>query len=131
MLEGLTIFSILSEQELQELSLFCQKKTIPVGETLFSHWDEANTLYIIQSGRIGIFDSEDNRLWVLWENDILGEMAVLGWEERRTASAVALDTVSLITILGVAMEKLAETNNEIFVKIQRIISKRRQENIDI
>lgn len=125
------MFSSLSKDELQELSLFCQKKDISVGETLFSYWDPANALYIIESGRMGIFDSGNNRLWVVSQDDMLGEMSILGWEDSRTASAVALEDTTLITILGFSIRKLAETNNEIFVKIQEIISKRRQENIDI
>lgn len=131
MLDWLHIFSSLTDLELQELSLFCQKKTVSVGGTLFSYWDPANALYIIESGRMGIFDSENNRLWVVSKDDILGEMTILGWEDSRTASAVALEETILITILGFSIRKLAETNNDIFTKIQKIISERRQENIDM
>ncbi len=131
MLENLEIFSELDERELDELALFCQKKSILSWEKLFSHWDAANTLYVVETWSIEILDENNESIWVVSDWDILWEMAILWWEESRTASAVALSDTKLITILGFSMEKLAETNQEIFEKIQRIITKRRQENIDM
>ena len=131
MLENLEIFNSLNQSELDELALFCQKKSVSKWEKLFSVWDPANTLYIVVSGLIDVVDEDNKSIWNISEGDILWEMAILWWEDARTASAIALSDASLVTILGFSMEKLAERHEEIFEKIQRIITKRRQENIDM
>ena len=131
MLEELKIFDSLTDQELNELSIFCQKKVISRSETIFSAWDESNSLYIVESGKIQIVSTSDKVLAVLWSGDMFWEMTILWWENSRTATAIALEDSVLITILWVSMQRLAEKNNEIFEKIQKIIIERRQENIDI
>lgn len=131
MLENLNIFESLTESELQELSLFCQKKTLSAWEPLFALWDAANSLYIVESGWVDVINRDKKIIATVKSGDILWEMAILWGENSRTASAVASSDAVLITILGVSMEKLAETNSEIFEKIQKIISERRQGNIEI
>ena len=131
MLENLNIFESLTESELQELSLFCQKKALSAWESLFALWDPANSLYIVKSGWVDVINGDKKIIATVKSGDILWEMAILWGEDSRTASAVASSDAVLITILGVSMEKLAETNSEIFEKIQKIISERRQGNIEI
>ena len=131
MLENLNIFKSLTESELRELSLFCQKKNLSEWEKLFSLWDPANALYIVESWSVDVINKDDKVIATVKSGDILWEMAILWWEDSRTASAIASLDTTLITILGFSIEKLAETNEEIFEKIQKIISERRQGNIEI
>ena len=131
MLENLNIFKSLTESELKELSLFCQKKALSAWEKLFSLWDAANALYIVESWSVDVINENDKVIATVKSGDILWEMAILWWEDSRTASAVASSDTDLITMLGFSVEKLAETNSEIFEKIQKIISERRQGNIEI
>ena len=131
MLDWLKIFSSLTEYEMKELSLFCQKKRLSKWDKLFSLWDSANVLYVVESWTLDIFDENNKKLGIVARDDILWEMAILWWEMGRTATVIATSDVSLVAILWLSIEKLAEENHQIFTKIQEIITKRRHDNIDL
>lgn len=63
---------------------------------IFSKGETGDVMYIILSGRVRIVDGE-RELAVLEQGDMFGEMALVS-RERRSASAFALDRVSLLAL---------------------------------
>jgi CRP-like cAMP-binding protein len=54
LLEGVGILEVLTESELENLRLFCQEKQLSTGEVLFRDGDEANSMYILKSGKMAV-----------------------------------------------------------------------------
>lgn len=55
--QDIEIFSDLSYEDGEKLSTFCQKKTLLDGEVLFQQGDEAQAMYMVLSGNLGVYKS--------------------------------------------------------------------------
>lgn len=83
-----------------------ERRFVPEGHLIIEEGDEADHAYIIQSGRVQIFKDKGRKPVELAEleiGDIFGETALL-FEEKRTASAKALEDCNLIIITRQVME---------------------------
>jgi CRP-like cAMP-binding protein len=71
------------------------------GETIFSQGDQPDVVYVVRSGAVKIFRSQDGKpttLGVLKPGDMFGEMAVFG-RKPRSASAEAVGATEC-TLVG-------------------------------
>ena len=86
------LFSRLDEQERQALSAMLKPRTFHAGERIFSAGDRADTLYIMQSGKIRLeLTTNEGECLLLDEVDpgeVLGEISFLD-AGPRSASAIA------------------------------------------
>lgn len=76
------------------------RRTLAAGEILFRQGQQGNAAYVIESGAIEIFSERDDARQViarLGNNDIFGEMALLG-DAVRSASAAALEPTQLLIV---------------------------------
>lgn len=76
------------------------RRTLAAGEILFRQGQQGNAAYVIESGVIEIFSERDDVRQViarLGNNDIFGEMALLG-DAVRSASAAALEPTQLMVV---------------------------------
>jgi len=129
-LNDIEILKILSPEERESLADFCQERTISKGEVLFNEGDEANAMYILKTGAIGIYkniEGQKTLLGTLHAEDILWEMALFK-NGVRMAEAVAIEDTSIITILSFSIKALTKENPEIMHKIDQIIKEREEEN---
>lgn len=130
-LKWIEILNWLSKSEISNLEVFCQERFIKSWELLFSEWDEANSMYLLKTGKIEVFV---NRYWeelVLWEikaEDILWEMALFWEKGKRMASARAIEDSVLIVLLDFSIKELTNKNPEILEKIKKVIEQRNEEN---
>lgn len=73
------------------------RRTFRKGETLFHEGDPGNTLHLIEKGRVAIRpcapDGNVVTLTVLGPGSSFGELALLGEDSLRTATAIALEPV--------------------------------------
>jgi len=71
------------------------------NDLLFAEGDEADTLFVMQSGRIAILkrsqDGRESMLALMEEGDLFGEMPLFG-EEGRSANAKALEPARVVTV---------------------------------
>ncbi|MDD2907827.1 MAG: cyclic nucleotide-binding domain-containing protein [Candidatus Gracilibacteria bacterium] len=126
-LDGIELLNELDSTDKENLSLFCQYRTLEKGEVIFKEGEEAVAMYILKKGRIEI-RKEINRKDVILGNveaeEVLGEMALFGDDNKRMATAVALVECELITILSFSIKDLTKKYPILYKKIKDIINNR-------
>ncbi len=130
-LKKVSIFSELTDEELNDLmDLFVEVK-LKKGEVLFKEGDEGRALYVVRDGEMlvskNIKDIKDKVLAMLGPGSVLGEMALLE-EQKRSATAVANQDSTLLEITRSDFNSLIEINPsagfKIMLNIARLLSNR-------
>lgn len=99
------------------------------GERVFTENELANSMYIVQSGKVRMFRMMDDEKRILGEmekGDFFGEMSILEGLPR-TFSAEALENVELIEINSMTFDKMIKSNIEIAIRMLRKLSIRCRE----
>lgn len=97
-----SIFDGVPDADVQRVLSIARRRTFARGEVVFHHDDPADTVHLIVSGRFavrvrtGVGDSAT--LTVLGPGDIFGEVALLGPDQRRTATVEALEAAETRSI---------------------------------
>lgn len=132
MLDNLEILKTLTQQDRDNLSVFCQERFLKKWEILFSEWDEWNALYFLKSWKIIIsknIDWEDVKLWQVVAEEVLWEMALFqSASKSRMASAISSENSNLIVILDFSMNELKAKHPQVIEKIKEIIEYRNSQN---
>ncbi len=97
-------------------------KHFQAGENVFSQRDEADVMYFVKSGAVGIV-LQGKVLETIEEGGIFGEMA-LADSEPRSANAVAKTAVSLVSIDEESFEQQVHTTPFFALQVLRITTKR-------
>jgi CRP-like cAMP-binding protein len=101
LLASVSIFSSLSDSELDLLLAATTTKRLDQKEILFPKGDPGNQLYGILSGSLKVMvtgsDGKDVIFTLLGPGDTIGEIALLDGEER-SATAVAVEPTDLLTL---------------------------------
>jgi len=96
------------------------------GEIIFSEYEPGDTFYLIQSGKVKLIQctGENERILdILQPSEMFGEMAILE-NLPRSATAIAVDEVTVIELNAQNFEILMLGNPQIALKLLRIFSKR-------
>lgn len=99
------------------------------GETLFAEGDVADTLYLLRSGRLGVFrrDADEARppqfVGVIRPGEPAGEMAMLAGTEH-TADIVALRDSEVLALPRDAFFEAARTEPDLMVELSRLMIQR-------
>jgi len=131
LLEGVGILDVLTQDELDNLRLFCQEKTLSTWEVLFRDGDEAKSMYILKSGKMAVsrvINGTDIHLWYVSAEEILWEMALFWSKTTRMATARAVEDCILVVILAFSIKELTRKHPDLMVKIQGIIKNRLIDN---
>lgn len=101
------------------------------GETLFSAGDEAETLYLVRSGRLGVFRRDDESdeetfVGIVRPGEPAGEMALLAGTAH-TATVVALRDTEVLALPRDAFLRAARSEPEIMVELSRLMIARARE----
>lgn len=126
-LDGIKVLEGLSDQDKIELENFCQEREIKKWEILFSEWDEANSMYILKSGSIGIYKEIKGKqvyFGTVHAEEILGEIALFFNNGLRMATAIAMQDTVFITLLSFSVKTLTLEHPDLLEKIQKIIDER-------
>jgi CRP-like cAMP-binding protein len=94
-LSGVGIFEGLTQEQLRLLAFGVENMRIPTGRILYREGDQADSAFIIVSGRIELFrQSEGERVSVgdAGPGAILGELALIADSNRLTGAIVAHDS---------------------------------------
>lgn len=131
-LDALDILSTLTQQDKDNLSIFCQERHLMKWETLFSEWEEWNAMYFLQAWKISILKKVDwvnVRLWQVSAEEVLWEMALFqSSNNTRMATAVADEDSNLVVILNFSINELKQKYPEVIEKIKQIIEYRNMQN---
>jgi NTE family protein len=99
------------------------------GETLFTEGSDADTLYLLRSGRLGVFrrDPGEDRppqfVGVIRPGEPAGEMAMLAGTHH-TADVVALRDSQVVALPRDAFFEAARTEPEVMVELSRLMIQR-------
>ncbi|GAA0651958.1 patatin-like phospholipase family protein [Brevundimonas lenta] len=98
------------------------------GETLFAEGDPADTLYLLRSGRLGVFRREvaeqpPQFVGVIRPGDPAGEMAMLAGSPH-TADVVALRDSEILALPREAFFEAARTEPDLMVELSRLMIQR-------
>lgn len=130
-LDNITIFSSLSEEERNTISLFCQERKIEAWKVLFNEWEDAEAMYIVTAWQLEAFQDKgwtEKMLWTISEWEFVWEMALL-WEfNRRSASVRSKIPSTLITILKFSIIELESKHPEVLEKIRTTLRVRVDQN---
>lgn len=116
-LSDISIFSGLSESELQAILDVANVQTLAKNRLLISEGEVSDTLFLLLSGEVQIFlsdlDGKEFILSVLKEGDYFGELALLD-AEKRTASAITLTKCTIVTIKGADFKDILQKHPGIY-----------------
>lgn len=132
LLDSLNILKTLTQQDRDDLAIFCQERFIKKWDILFSEWDEWNAMYFLITWKIEILKNinwEDVRLGQVVAEEVLWEMALFQSNNKsRMATAVAKENSNLIVILDFSMNELKAKHPQVIEKIKEIIEYRNTQN---
>jgi CRP-like cAMP-binding protein len=101
-------------------------RTYQAGEMIFSEFEPGDTFYLIQSGRVQLVKlvgDYEKTLDILQPSEMFGEMAILE-NSPRSATAIALDTVTVLEFNSQNFEVLMLGNPQIALKLLKMFCKR-------
>jgi CRP-like cAMP-binding protein len=104
-----SVFNLLSDGDLKNLSAFFESKNIPAGETLWKEEDPFDYIAFIVSGRVEIKkEAEFGGMNVIMGIYGKGALCILD-DSLKKVTAVALEDVSLAIITQENLDKLIDT----------------------
>lgn len=96
------LLTVLPDDDRRHVLAATTRRRFAKGEVLFHEGDPGDTLHVIEKGHVAIRVStplgDIATLTILGPQDAFGEQALLTVESRRTAAAVAMDTVETRTL---------------------------------
>ncbi|AXQ30015.1 EAL domain-containing protein [Solimonas sp. K1W22B-7] len=107
------------------------RRTLAPGETLFREGDGGHEAYVVESGCVEIFTGEQatrRSIARLGRDDIFGEMTLLGGQTR-LASAVALETTTLIVVNHDYLEERMQAADPLLRHLLRVVIARNRDNV--
>lgn len=121
------LFNNLSDEELTQLSHITRERKYERNQIIFYEGDLGGSLYIIVQGSVKIVmlsdDGREHILGLLHAKDFFGEISLIDGEPR-SATAVALDNVSIIMISRDDFVRLLRDNPEMSLKIMVTLCER-------
>lgn len=121
------IFAHLSENDQENFSDFCQVQHLNTWDILFNEGDEPQALYVIKSWRVLVqkmLQGEQKNIAMLWEWDLVWEMAFFWNPPLRNATVIADNDVTLIVILQFSMQEMMKKYPELHTEVKSIIEER-------
>ncbi|MBC7544403.1 MAG: Crp/Fnr family transcriptional regulator [Candidatus Sericytochromatia bacterium] len=126
-LQEVALFEGLSAAEYDELASVCRERTFAKGHTILYGDDPGTTLFVIAKGSVKIVvvadDGREHILGILGDKDFFGEMSLLDGEPR-SASAVARDASTVLSISREDFQGVLRRNTDISLKILTTICQR-------
>ena len=122
-----SIFSNLNQEELLEIIKMTGHKSYAKGETIFLEDTNAETLYLVNEGKVKLFkytkDGKEQILHILSEGDFFGELNLLK-QGKYSFNAETMSSTKLCTLTNARMRNLILGNPEIGLKILENVSER-------
>lgn len=121
------LFKYLSQRDLDALAARARVQQFAAGSIIFQKDDPGQSLYVILEGLVKIYlSSEEGQevlLVILQEGEFFGELALLDGAPR-SASAVAMDPTSVLTVFRDDFERFIREHPEAALVIFGVISAR-------
>jgi HEAT repeat protein len=122
LLKGVPMFSATSEDTLADVANLLEEVELRTGELVFSKGDLGNSMYIVGSGRVRVFDGEKT-INYLGACEIFGELALLD-PEPRSASVEACEETRLFRLERDTLFELMSDNVGVMSGIMQVLCRR-------
>jgi len=107
-------------------SLFAERR-YPKGQILFFQGDESHEMYIVKSGILKIYLQRDEHEIILghqFPGEVIGELEMFHYDNRRTASVAVIEPAELWMIKRSDLMELTRQYPEIMRKVIYVLSER-------
>ncbi|MBS4537633.1 Crp/Fnr family transcriptional regulator [Clostridium sp. D2Q-11] len=122
-----SIFSILQEEQLAEVTDKINIKKFKKGEMLFFEGDISDKLFLINKGKIKAFrytkDGKEQIIYILAEGDFIGDMSLIKEGEFKF-NAEAMEDSNVCILTKDDFDKILLNNPDIALKILKVIHER-------
>lgn len=124
------LLASLSDVERVELLKTARRRTFDRGEVVFHEGDPADSLHLVDSGRLAVRSSTEAgdtvTLNILSPGSFFGELSLLsGGDERvRTATIVALEPVETLSLPAKAFRELCESHPQVEQLVSELLARR-------
>jgi CRP-like cAMP-binding protein len=124
------VFATLVQGDLERIAELAVPRTLEAGHVVFREGDASDTCYIVQAGHArAIHEHGDGRtitLATFGPGDIFGELAMFE-DELRSATVEAIETTSVVAVLGPDMRRLMTEHPEISMRLAIALGRRLRE----
>lgn len=119
-----SLFGILEEPELKEITDKINHRTYKKGEIIFLEGEESDKLYVINHGKVKVFrytkEGKEQILYIVSTGEFLGDLSLLKKSEFRF-NAEALEDVNICELTKDDFDNVVERNPEISLKILEVL----------
>ena len=119
-LSSVSIFSDLSDSELDNIKTLCQTRKYPKNSMIILEEEMGDVVFIVMAGTVKITRVNDEGkeviLAMLGSGEVFGEMAILDGESR-SANALAQENCEVVTINREEFLNLIKTNNKVALNL--------------
>jgi len=130
LLERVPAFSALERSDLERIAEVTVPRSFEPGQAVFREGDASNTCYVVREGHArAISTHPDGRtitLATFGPGDIFGELAMFE-DELRSATVEAIETTSVVGVLGGDMRRLMSEHPEIAMRLVVALGRRLRE----
>jgi CRP/FNR family cyclic AMP-dependent transcriptional regulator len=129
-LEKISLFAGLSKVDLDAVSSLAVTRNFPKNALVMCEGDQSDSLYIVLSGKVKVFLSDEEgkevTLNMQGEGEYFGELALLD-EAPRSASVMTAEDTKLAIISKKSFDECMKNNPEIAMKVMRGLARRLRE----
>jgi len=123
-------FSTLERSDLERIAQVAVPRQFEPGQAVFREGDASDTCYVVREGRARAIrthgDGRTITLATFGPGDIFGELAMFE-DERRSATVQAIDTTSVVGVLGPDMRRLMGEHPQIAARLVVALGRRLRE----
>lgn len=127
MLQNIPLFSVLGTEELDAIERLAVTRKYPKNSVIINEGDHTDSLYVILSGKVKIFltDNQQREVIVAIQRtgDYFGELALLD-EAPRSASVMTMEPCTLLMITRNAFERHLASEPKIAISLLRGLAER-------
>lgn len=127
-LSGVGLFDGLTQEQLRLLAFGAENMRIPAGRILYREGDQADSAFIVVSGRVELFRDVDNArvsVGTAGPDAILGELALIA-DSNRLTDAVVADDSELLRLSRSLFRRILEEFPEVAIALHDRIAEQLQ-----
>jgi len=125
-ISSVPLFASLEKEIIEKIADLCQLKSLKRNEIIFREGDPGDSFYLVLDGHVQIVKKDENRelvMAVLDSHEGFGELSLLV-NQPRTATAKAIDDVTLIQIQKKDFQELNHQFPQLLKKLNKLMSLR-------
>ncbi len=127
MLENIPLFSALGAEDLEAIAKQAVTKTFPKGNIVINEGDRTDSLYVILSGKVKVFLTDENHKEVIVDiqrsGDYFGELALLD-EAPRSASVMTMEPCTFLVVSKSAFDRYLTHNPQVALNVMKGLAER-------